>query len=60
MPVERQTASLAQVVGVDFYNQTTTGGVAKTLNAIRGDADHVPVVLIFYEQEERETDSGTE
>lgn len=49
-----------EVEGVDLYNQTTTGGVAKTLNAIRGDADHVPVVLIVYERGKRETDSGSE
>lgn len=47
-----------EVEGIDLYNQTTTGGVAKTLNAIRGDADHVPVVLIRYEREEREANSG--
>lgn len=45
------------VEGVDLYNQTTTGGVAKTLNAIRGDSDHVPVVLIRYDRDERESDS---
>lgn len=36
-----------EAVGVDLYNQTTTGGVSKTLNSIRSDADHVPVVLVF-------------
>lgn len=44
-----------EIVGLDLYNQTITGGVAKTLNSIRGDADHVPVVLIRYEREERKT-----
>ena len=34
------------VVGIDLYNQCLTGGVAKTLNAVRDDADHVPCVLI--------------
>lgn len=35
------------VVGIDLYNQCLTGGVSKTLNSIRSDADHVPCVLIF-------------
>ena len=34
------------VVGVDLYNQTTTGMVSKTLNSVRSDADHTPVVCI--------------
>ena len=32
--------------GIDLYNQSMTGGVAKTLNAIKCDSDHVPCVLI--------------
>lgn len=35
------------VMGIDLYNQCTTGEVAKTLNAIKSDADHVPCVLII-------------
>ena len=31
--------------GVDLYNQTVTGDVAKTLNSISSDADHVPCVV---------------
>lgn len=34
-------------VGVDLYNQTTTGGVAKTLNSVKSDADHVPCVIVY-------------
>ena len=34
-------------IGFDLYNQTLTGTVSKTLNAIRSDADHVPVVIIY-------------
>lgn len=36
------------VVGLDFYNQAVTGGVAKTLieSAWKCDSDHVPCVLI--------------
>lgn len=32
------------IVGCDLYNQTTTGSVSKTLNAIKSDSDHVPCV----------------
>ena len=38
------------VIGVDLYNQSLTGDVAKTLNAIKSDADHTPVVI--YERQE--------
>ena len=34
-------------MGIDLYNQAMTGGVAKTLNAIKSDADHIPVVLVY-------------
>lgn len=36
------------VMGLDFYNQSITGGVAKTLieSARKCDSDHVPCVLI--------------
>ena len=34
-------------IGVDLYNQSVTGGVSKTLNSIKSDADHTPVVLII-------------
>ena len=39
-----------EVIGVDLYNQCLTGGVAKTLNSIRSDADHIPVVLVLNDQ----------
>ena len=32
-------------VGIDLYNQTTTGEVTKTLNAVKSDSDHVPCVV---------------
>ena len=34
-------------IGVDLYNQTTTGGVAKTLSNRATDADHVPCVIVY-------------
>lgn len=33
--------------GVDLYNQTTTGRVAKTLSNRATDADHVPCVIVY-------------
>lgn len=33
-------------IGVDIYNQTTTGGVSMTMTAIRSDANHVPCVIV--------------
>lgn len=35
-----------KVMGVDLYNQSITGTVAKTLNAIQTDADHIPCVIL--------------
>lgn len=32
------------VIGIDGYNQVSTGDKAKTLNAIKSDSDHVPCV----------------
>lgn len=34
----------AVCVGVDVYNQSTTGDKSKTLNSVRTDSDHVPCV----------------
>jgi DNA (cytosine-5)-methyltransferase 1 len=34
----------AVCVGVDAYNQATTGDKTKTLNSVRSDSDHVPCV----------------
>lgn len=34
-----------KTIGIDLYNQTVTGEMAKTLNAIRSDSDHVPCVI---------------
>lgn len=42
----READSMREAIGIDLYNQCTTGRVAKTLNAIKSDADHVPCVLI--------------
>ena len=36
---------MCKAIGVDLYNQSLTGKVAKTLNAIKSDADHVPCVI---------------
>lgn len=36
---------MVNAIGVDLYNQCITGEVAKTLNAIKSDADHVPCVI---------------
>lgn len=36
---------MCEVIGIDLYNQTLTGG-AKTLNSIKSDSDHVPCVVI--------------
>ena len=41
-----ETEVHAVCYGVDLYNQCITGGVSKTLNAIKCDSDHVPCVLI--------------
>lgn len=38
-----------KAIGVDLYNQCVTGGVAKTLNSVKSDADHVPCVLVRME-----------
>ena len=35
----------AVCLGIDLYNQTATGEVSKTLNAIKSDSDHVPCVV---------------
>jgi len=42
------------VIGFDFYNQTITGGVAKTLTCQRVDVSNIPCVLI------RKVDGGRE
>ena len=34
------------VIGFDVYNMAVTGSVSKTLNSIRSDSDHTPVVFI--------------
>lgn len=36
------------VVGVDLFNQSVTGGVSKALSSSATDADHIPCVLISY------------
>ena len=40
-----QDQYLFQPVGFDAYNQAVTGGVAKSLTAIKSDTDHTPVVI---------------
>ena len=34
------------VIGFDVYNMAVTGCVSKTLNSIRSDSDHTPIVFI--------------
>lgn len=41
-----QDQYLFQAVGVDMYNQSITGDVAKTLNSIKSDSDHTPCVVV--------------
>lgn len=36
----------SEVMGFDVYNMADTGSVSKTLNAIRSDSDHTPVVCV--------------
>ena len=36
-------------MGFDVYNMQDTGKVSKTLNAIRSDSDHVPVVCLNFQ-----------
>lgn len=38
---------MRDAIGIDLYNQVITGGVAKTLNAVKCDSDHVPCVLVY-------------
>ena len=46
-PTLKSAGVHAVAIGIDLYNQTLTGGVSKTLNAIKSDSDHVPCVLIL-------------
>lgn len=43
-------------IGVDLYNQALTGWVAKTLNAVRSDSDHAPVVIIYERPEDTDSE----
>lgn len=52
-PGTSQDQYLFQPIGVDLYNQCLTGDKAKTLNAIKSDADHVPVVLEHHPNDSR-------
>lgn len=42
-----QVDYMCKAIGIDLYNQSVTGKVAKTLNAIKSDADHVPCVITW-------------
>lgn len=42
-----------EAIGVDCYNQCTTGSIAMTLTAIRSDSEHVPVVVIVDDSNDR-------
>lgn len=41
-----------ETMGIDLYNFCLTNEVAKTLNAISCDADHVPCIIIRIENNE--------
>ena len=41
----RTTTIVTEIIGFDGYNQQVTGEVARTLNSIKSDSDHVPVVF---------------
>ena len=49
---------LVKAIGFDVYNMAETGGVSKTLNSIRSDADHVPVVFVLNDQGGKEMTDG--
>lgn len=36
---------MREIIGVDFYNQTTTGGVGITLRAAAGGTDTTPCII---------------
>lgn len=40
------------VMGIDFYNQSITGDVAKSLNNAATDSDYIPCVMIEVKDEE--------
>lgn len=42
----------SSVIGLDLYNQSLTGLVAKTLSNKATDADHIPCVLVYTPQME--------
>lgn len=44
---------MKNVMGIDFYNQVFTGGVAMTLRSKAGDSEHIPCVMF-------EENDGTE
>lgn len=46
------------VSGVDLYNQTETGDVAKTMSAVSSDADHVPCVIEQFPMNSPEIEGG--
>ena len=56
----KKPCRILEATGVDLYNQCLTGGVSKTLNAIKCDADHTPVAIIRFEHEEDEDICGEE
>ena len=42
----REVDSMREVIGLDLYNQCTTGEVSMSIRATRGDTEHIPCVLI--------------
>lgn len=53
-----QVDKYLKVIGIDLYNQCTTGEVSKTLNHIACDSDHVPCVLIVENEEDKLITNG--
>lgn len=49
--MERKHLIPGPPIGVDLYNQTTTGNVSKPLTSSATDSDHVPCVLIKVRKE---------
>lgn len=41
------------VIGIDVYNQCTTGDVSKSLSSAATDADHIPCVMIEVDNEKK-------
>ena len=49
-----------EVIGVDVYNMTTTGGVTMTISGAASDSHHIPTVIIRKEVANDERSIGLE